>query len=82
MRVRQHNGLRQPQVTEATSVVVEDDFGNVIFAAQRDAAGVLTFTHMDDPNYQVILRRLGIFKTAVITDVVDEKSLSNVIWTP
>ncbi len=82
MLVRQHNGLRNPQVSEATSVIVEDEFGNVIFAAQRDAAGVVTFTHMDDPNYQLMLRRLGIFKTAIINDVTGEKPLSNVIWTP
>lgn len=82
MRVKLHNGLTQPLVAEATSVVVEDDQGNVIFAAQTLGGGRIQFTHMDDPEYHQILRQFGIFKTVIIKDVPPQAPLSNVIWTP
>lgn len=81
MRVRLHNGLKQPLVSEATSVVVEDELGNIVFAAQTLGGGRIQFTHMDDPEYQQILRQLGIFKTVIIKDVPPQAPLSNVIWT-
>jgi hypothetical protein len=82
MRVKLHNGLKQPLVQEATSVVVEDELGNVIFAAQTLGNGLIQFTHMDDPEYQAILRQMGITKTVVIKDAPPQAPLSNVIWTP
>lgn len=81
MKVKLHNALHGPLVVDATSVVVEDEKGNVIFAGQELGHNGIKFTHMDDPNYHTELRELGINKTVLIQDV-KEQPLSNVIWTP
>lgn len=81
MRIRLHNGLQSPRVLEATSVVVEDDAGNVIFAAQAGGQRGIDYTHIDDPNYQTMLQMFGIKKSLIINEI-PEKRLSDVIWTP
>lgn len=81
MRVKLHNGLAQPLVVEATSVVVEDDYGNVLFAGQQQDPHNVIFTWLGDKDYQQTLRMLGIHKRLIIQDI-PEKPLSNVLWTP
>lgn len=81
MRIKVHNGLQRPQVLEASSVVIEDDHGNVLFAGQQQDPHNIIYTWLGDKDYQQVLRMLGIHKRLVIQDI-PEKPLSNVIWTP
>jgi hypothetical protein len=80
MRIKLHNGLQQPLSLEATSVVIEDAHGNILFAAQQAGQQEITYTHIDDPAYKEILRQMGIYKTLIVQDLGKEKPLSNVIW--
>ncbi len=81
MRVKLHNGLSKPQVIEATSVVVEDDFGNPLVMAVELEAHSYVFAKLGDAEFDPLLRQLGINKTVVINEV-QSKPLSNVIWMP
>lgn len=81
MRIKAHNGFGQPIVIPVTSIVVEDDAGNVLFAAQQSGPRQIDYTHTDDPDYHRMLKVLGIRKSLIIEDI-QTKPLENVIWTP
>jgi len=68
MRVKSQHFL-QPTVTDAHSVVLEDNAGNIIFVAvEGDDHSIITAT-AGDPDFAGIVKALGINKTTIVHDV-------------
>jgi hypothetical protein len=65
MRVKSQHYL-QPSVNDAHSVIVEDNFGNILFVAVEAAAGVIVTAQAGDSNFQSLLQALGIDKTTLV----------------
>jgi hypothetical protein len=54
-------------------IVVEDDFGNPLIVAIQDASGGSVITHCKEPNFNQILKGLGIDKTVLVEDIKTDK---------
>ena len=68
MRVKSQHFL-QPTVTDAHSVVLEDNAGNIIFVAvEGDDHSIVTAT-AGDKNFAGLVKALGIDKTTIVHDV-------------
>ena len=81
MKVILHNALRQPQRLDATSVVVEDDFGNPIAVAIEHSRNAIVFSGVGQADFAALLKYLGIDKTVVLNDISD-RPLSDILWKP
>jgi hypothetical protein len=59
----------QPTVANAHSVVVEDNFGNILFVAVEADAGTIVTAQAGDSNFQSLLKALGIDKATIVHNV-------------
>jgi hypothetical protein len=59
----------QPTVADAHSVIVEDNFGNILFVAVEADAGTIVTAQAGDSNFQSLLKALGIDKATIVRDV-------------
>ena len=68
MRVKSQHFL-QPTVTDAHSVILEDNAGNILFVAvEGDDHSIITAT-AGDADFAGILKALGINKTTIVHDL-------------
>lgn len=56
----------QPTVTDAHSVIVEDNFGNIIYVAVEADGGNIVTAQAGEPEFQPLLKALGIDKTTIV----------------
>ncbi len=68
MRVKSQHYL-QPTVADAHSVIVEDNYGNILFVAVEADAGTIVTAQAGDSNFQSLLKALGIDKTTLVKDI-------------
>lgn len=73
MRITIHKNLRDAQVIEATRVVIEDIKGNPVMIALEYAPGMIVAAHPGDPDFNNLLKNLGIDKVVVCTDVEEPR---------
>lgn len=67
MKIQIHNGLRNPQTIEVTSVIVLDKFDNpVALAVEVDDGIILAETASNEAQFNAMLRNLGIDRTVVV----------------
>jgi len=67
MRIELHNRLGQPQVIEATRVVVYDKFDNPVALSLEISDGVILSEHAGNSrNFNEILRNLGVSRTVIV----------------
>jgi hypothetical protein len=69
MKLKIHRNLREAVVIEATRVVVEDGFGNPVAVALEFAPNQILAATPDSPEFNAILREMGIDKTVIVEDV-------------
>jgi hypothetical protein len=67
MVVELHNLLRDPQVKEATQVIVRDIYGDPLIIALEQQPGTYTVAHRGDNNFPKVLAALGLH-TTIITE--------------
>ena len=80
MRIKALSGL-QPHSIAADSLVVEDDHGNPIMVAVQLTESIICST-VSDPEFHVLLKKLGINKTVHVTDLTQNTSSTGKIWAP
>ncbi|NBO18847.1 MAG: hypothetical protein EBV03_06410 [Proteobacteria bacterium] len=68
MRIKSQHNL-QPTVTDAHSVILEDDFGNIIFVAVAASDNTIVTATAGDSNFKPLLEALGIDKVTIVHDV-------------
>ena len=78
MKLEIHNGLRDPQVVEASRVVVKDMYDNpVAVAIEVDEGIIIAETASNKAEFYALLRNLGITKTLVVHDA-QQKPLAEI----
>ena len=65
MRVKSQHFL-QPTVTDAHSVVLEDNAGNIIFVAVESADHSIVTSTAGDKDFAGLVKALGIDKTTIV----------------
>lgn len=84
MKVVIHDSLQNPQVVQATRVLVFDDLGNPIALALRvgetpEGHDMILTAHVAEPGgeaaFNNLLREMGVAKTVVVTDAAAVKPL-------
>jgi hypothetical protein len=68
MRIKSQYNL-QPTVTDAHSVILEDDFGNIIFVAVSVPGNAIVTATAGDSNFKPLLSALGIDKVTIVHDI-------------
>ncbi len=77
MKIEFHNRLGNPQSVEVTRVVVYDQNDNPIAVAVEVEPGAILAGTVDHPDFNELLRGLGITKT-VIVQTVDQIPLPEI----
>jgi Trk K+ transport system NAD-binding subunit len=73
--------MLQPRVFDADSVVIEDNFGNPILVAVNLDKQTVICAKAGDPDFQELLKTLGINKTVLVRET-KPKPIEQVVWTP
>ena len=68
MRIKSQHNL-QPTVTDAHSVILEDDFGNILFVAVAASDNTIVTATAGDANFKPLLAALGIDKVTIVQNV-------------
>jgi hypothetical protein len=68
MRVKSQYYL-QPNVADAHSVIIEDNYGNILFVAVEADAGTIVTATAGEPNFNSLIEALGINKTTIVHNV-------------
>ena len=66
MRIEFHNGFMQPTSVEVTRVVVYDMHDNPVSLAVEVDDGVIIASTADHPDFNSLLRSMGIDKTVIV----------------
>lgn len=81
MRVETHNKLRDPQIIYASRVVVYDALDNPVSVTVEVENGVIITSHAGDPDFNRILRELGIDKTVIVQEI-QQKAVQDIHFAP
>lgn len=78
MKLEVHDRLRNPEVREATRVLVRDDHGNPVAVFIQVAPNHVFASFRGRPDFEAALRNLGVLDT-VVTTVVNAKTLPELV---
>jgi hypothetical protein len=56
----------QPTVSDAHSVIVEDNFGNIIYVAVEADGGNIVTAQAGEPEFEPLIKALGIDKMTIV----------------
>lgn len=78
MKLKIHKNLREAIEVDATRVLVEDDLGNPIAVALEYGPGAIFAVTADHPDFNQILRSMGVNKVVVVQDIPTGTPLNEV----
>jgi len=80
LRIQFYKELTQPRQVEARRAVILDCFGNPLALAVEESPQTYIYSCRDNPDFEMLLRSLGIDRTTVST-ILEPRKLPE-IWTP
>ena len=69
MRIETHDGLTNPQVIQATRLVVKDSHGQPVFVVLEQGPDQFITFKATDPDFEAALAQFGIRQTAIVRTV-------------
>ena len=85
MKLETHQNLGRPKSFEATRLVARDDFGNPVAVLMESVPGQVWVYHRGQPNFEQVLKNLGIQDTIFEVHTMDHGALPTPpgkLWTP
>lgn len=69
MRIETHDGLTNPQVIQATRLVVKDSHGQPVFVVLEQGPDQFVTLKATDPDFGAALAQFGVRQTAVVRKI-------------